>query len=204
MRLIASANNWIEGAAVQQLEKTASLPGMRLAVGLPICIPAKAVPSEVRSQSKAIDIPHWWVTIRLRNRIVENGAQCQETQTSGWRIAYAISTVPGMAMLASSLVLAALSDLDTSVPSARSAAEITLLSYRRSKASRVQKAASDSESAATRSIVRSQRIAWIGEASYASMSHSLEPVVSPLRLTKPLTIWLATITPGIGRQRIAN
>ncbi len=33
--MIASSNNWLEGAAVQQLEKTALLPGMRAAVGLP-------------------------------------------------------------------------------------------------------------------------------------------------------------------------
>ena len=44
MRLIASASNWIEGAAVQQLEKTASLPGMRLAVGLPDLHPGKGSP----------------------------------------------------------------------------------------------------------------------------------------------------------------
>ena len=42
--LIASSNNWIEGAAVQQLEKTASLPGMRLAVGLPDLHPGKGSP----------------------------------------------------------------------------------------------------------------------------------------------------------------
>jgi release factor H-coupled RctB family protein len=44
VRLIASARNWIEGAAVQQLEKTASLPGMRLAVGLPDLHPGKGSP----------------------------------------------------------------------------------------------------------------------------------------------------------------
>ena len=44
MRLIASSRNWIEGAAVQQLEKTASLPGMRLAVGLPDLHPGKGSP----------------------------------------------------------------------------------------------------------------------------------------------------------------
>jgi release factor H-coupled RctB family protein len=44
VRLIASSNNWIEGAAVQQLEKTASLPGMRLAVGLPDLHPGKGSP----------------------------------------------------------------------------------------------------------------------------------------------------------------
>ena len=35
VRVIASPKNWIEGAAVQQLERIASLPGVRLAVGLP-------------------------------------------------------------------------------------------------------------------------------------------------------------------------
>jgi release factor H-coupled RctB family protein len=44
VRLIASPQNWIEGAAVQQLEKTASLPGMRLAVGLPDLHPGKGSP----------------------------------------------------------------------------------------------------------------------------------------------------------------
>jgi len=44
VRLIASPNSWIEGAAVQQLEKTASLPGMRLAVGLPDLHPGKGSP----------------------------------------------------------------------------------------------------------------------------------------------------------------
>jgi release factor H-coupled RctB family protein len=44
VRLIASSNNWIEGTAVQQLEKTASLPGMRVAVGLPDLHPGKGSP----------------------------------------------------------------------------------------------------------------------------------------------------------------
>jgi len=44
VRLIASPSNWIEGAAVRQLEKTASLPGMRLAVGLPDLHPGKGSP----------------------------------------------------------------------------------------------------------------------------------------------------------------
>ena len=44
VRLIASSENWVEGAAVQQLEKTASLPGMRLAVGLPDLHPGKGSP----------------------------------------------------------------------------------------------------------------------------------------------------------------
>ena len=31
VRVIASSSNWIDGAAVLQLERTAALPGMRLA-----------------------------------------------------------------------------------------------------------------------------------------------------------------------------
>jgi release factor H-coupled RctB family protein len=44
VRVIASRGNWIEGEAVQQLEKTAALPGMRLAVGLPDLHPGKGSP----------------------------------------------------------------------------------------------------------------------------------------------------------------
>jgi len=44
VRVIASHESWIEGAAVQQLEKTATLPGMRLAVGLPDLHPGKGTP----------------------------------------------------------------------------------------------------------------------------------------------------------------
>ena len=44
VRVLASANNWIEGTAEQQLKKTAGLPGMRLAVGLPDLHPGKGSP----------------------------------------------------------------------------------------------------------------------------------------------------------------
>ena len=44
VRLIASPQNWIEGEAIQQLKRTASLPGMRLAVGLPDLHPGKGSP----------------------------------------------------------------------------------------------------------------------------------------------------------------
>jgi release factor H-coupled RctB family protein len=44
VRVIASDENWIEGAALQQLEKTASLAGMRMAVGLPDLHPGKGSP----------------------------------------------------------------------------------------------------------------------------------------------------------------
>jgi release factor H-coupled RctB family protein len=44
VRIIASPKTWIEGTAIQQLKKTAELPGMRLAVGLPDLHPGKGSP----------------------------------------------------------------------------------------------------------------------------------------------------------------
>lgn len=44
VRVFASPNSWIEGSAVQQLQKTATLSGMRLAVGLPDLHPGKGSP----------------------------------------------------------------------------------------------------------------------------------------------------------------
>lgn len=42
--VIASSASWIEGAALQQLEKTAELPGMLRAVGMPDLHPGKGSP----------------------------------------------------------------------------------------------------------------------------------------------------------------
>lgn len=44
VRLIASDKNWIEGNAVQQLEQTATLPGMQRAVGMPDLHAGKGCP----------------------------------------------------------------------------------------------------------------------------------------------------------------
>jgi release factor H-coupled RctB family protein len=44
VRLLASKRNWIEGEAVSQLKKTAELPGVRLAVGLPDLHPGRGHP----------------------------------------------------------------------------------------------------------------------------------------------------------------
>ncbi|VFQ47221.1 RNA ligase RtcB family protein [Desulfoluna butyratoxydans] len=44
IRVIASEKNWIEGAALQQLNTTATLPGMKLAIGLPDLHPGKGTP----------------------------------------------------------------------------------------------------------------------------------------------------------------
>ncbi len=44
LRVIASATSWIEGEALRQLELTAQLPGMELAVGLPDLHPGRGTP----------------------------------------------------------------------------------------------------------------------------------------------------------------
>ena len=44
VRVVASARTWIEGDAVQQLETTARLPGMRAAIGMPDLHPGKGSP----------------------------------------------------------------------------------------------------------------------------------------------------------------
>jgi release factor H-coupled RctB family protein len=44
VRIVASPKTWIEGDAVQQLEKTATLPGMIAAVGMPDLHPGKGSP----------------------------------------------------------------------------------------------------------------------------------------------------------------
>ena len=44
VRVLASANNWIEGAAVDQL-RTAGLPGVTVAVGLPDLHPGRGFPA---------------------------------------------------------------------------------------------------------------------------------------------------------------
>ncbi len=44
VRVVAAARTWIEGDAVQQLETTARLPGMRAAIGMPDLHPGKGSP----------------------------------------------------------------------------------------------------------------------------------------------------------------
>lgn len=44
VRLIISENNWLESSAVEQLKKTAELPGMRCVVGMPDLHPGKVQP----------------------------------------------------------------------------------------------------------------------------------------------------------------
>ncbi len=58
VRMVASKHNWIEGEAVRQLEKTAELPGMRLAVGMPDLHPGRGHPIGAAFLSQGIFYPH--------------------------------------------------------------------------------------------------------------------------------------------------
>jgi release factor H-coupled RctB family protein len=58
VRLLASRKNWIEGEAVTQLRKTAALPGMRLAVGLPDLHPGRGHPVGAAFVTTGIFYPH--------------------------------------------------------------------------------------------------------------------------------------------------
>src|SRR4051794_24968165 len=57
-RLIASSKNWIEGEAVRQLNHTAELPGVRLAVGLPDLHPGKGHPVGAAFVTEAMIYPY--------------------------------------------------------------------------------------------------------------------------------------------------
>src|SRR5262245_12094264 len=58
VRLFASANSWIEGNAVSQLEGTARLPGIELAVGLSDLHPGKCGPVGAAFVSRGIVYSH--------------------------------------------------------------------------------------------------------------------------------------------------
>jgi release factor H-coupled RctB family protein len=57
VRVIASAQSWVEGEAVRQLEAAARLPGMRAAVGLPDLHPGKGAPVGAAFASEAVFYP---------------------------------------------------------------------------------------------------------------------------------------------------
>lgn len=56
-RVIASSDNWIEGEALRQLEKTAQWEGMKLAVGMPDLHPGKGTPIGAAFLSQGIFYP---------------------------------------------------------------------------------------------------------------------------------------------------
>jgi len=58
IKIIASAQSWMEGAAVEQLKTMAHLPGMRLAVGLPDLHPGKGHPIGAAFVAEAQIYPH--------------------------------------------------------------------------------------------------------------------------------------------------
>ncbi len=57
VRVISSAGNWLESAAVDQLKQTAALAGMRLAVGLPDLHPGKGCPIGAAFWSEGVFYP---------------------------------------------------------------------------------------------------------------------------------------------------
>jgi release factor H-coupled RctB family protein len=58
VRIVASPKTWIEGEAVQQLERTATLPGMIAAVGMPDLHPGKGSPIGAAFVSEGRIYPH--------------------------------------------------------------------------------------------------------------------------------------------------
>lgn len=58
VRVIASDNNWIESDAVAQLKKTAELPGVKVAVGLPDLHPGKGQPIGAAFITGKLIYPH--------------------------------------------------------------------------------------------------------------------------------------------------
>ncbi|WP_084438415.1 RNA ligase RtcB family protein [Niveispirillum irakense] len=57
VRVIASSSTWIEGEALRQLDATAALPGMRLAVGMPDLHPGKGSPVGAAFLSEGVIYP---------------------------------------------------------------------------------------------------------------------------------------------------
>ena len=58
VRLVTSEQNWIEGEAIRQLEATATLPGMKLAVGMPDLHPGRGYPIGAAFVSQGVLYPH--------------------------------------------------------------------------------------------------------------------------------------------------
>ncbi len=56
--VIRSANSWIEGEALQQLQTTAALPGITRAVGMPDLHPGKGIPIGAAFLSEGVIYPH--------------------------------------------------------------------------------------------------------------------------------------------------
>ena len=58
VRLYASTSSWIEGAAVQQLRKSAELPGVVAAIGMPDLHPGKGIPIGAAILTRGLVYPH--------------------------------------------------------------------------------------------------------------------------------------------------
>jgi release factor H-coupled RctB family protein len=204
VRLIASARNWIEGAAVQQLEKTASLPGMRLAVGLPDLHPGKGSPIGAAFAVEGYLYP----------ALVGNDIGCG---MGLWRTELSASKLKREAWADR------LRDLDSAwngdAREFLSARGIEPSGYERSLGT-IGSGNHFAELQAVESIASAEnckRLGVSGDAVYLCVhsgsrgfgeailrEHVAQFGGGGLAAATPLTIWRATITPGIGRRRIAN
>ena len=147
VRVVASPKNWIEGSAVQQLERTALLPGIRLAVGLPDLHPGKGSPIG------AAFIAENWIYPALVGNDIGCGIGLWRTSLGTKRVkqeAWAdrlrnldhewAGNIGG-----NSSVRVGFHRQVTSIRSARSAAGIISLKYKWSRVSRMARNARDSE-----------------------------------------------------------
>ena len=134
--IIASSSNWIEGEAIQQLRKTAALPSVRLAVGLPDLHPGKGHPIGAAFAVEG------WLYPGLVGSDIGCGIGLWRTELSAkaikreaWADGFTISTTRGTAMFRNFFGRGVLSRPRAIDLLARSAAETTLLSCKRSTAS---------------------------------------------------------------------
>ncbi|MCL4215939.1 MAG: RtcB family protein, partial [Candidatus Hydrogenedentes bacterium] len=58
VHIIRTAKSWIEGSAVQQLEKVATLPGVCRAVGMPDLHPGRGYPIGAAVLCRGMFYPH--------------------------------------------------------------------------------------------------------------------------------------------------
>jgi release factor H-coupled RctB family protein len=96
IKIIASEQSWIEGAAIEQLKTMARLPGMRQAVGLPDLHPGKGHPIGAAFVSEGLFYPHlvgndigcgmglWQTDLALRKFKAERSLRKLEGLDSPW------------------------------------------------------------------------------------------------------------------------
>lgn len=96
VHIIRTAKSWIEGSAVQQLEKVATLPGVCRAVGMPDLHPGRGYPIGAAVLCRSMFYPHlvgndigcgmglWQTTIKARGFKPERAAQRMRSIDGPW------------------------------------------------------------------------------------------------------------------------